>query len=496
MRQLLSMICCAALFAGCATAPGVTATEAEHNDVTFDPADDPFGWTPFGDSGRVEIGTFTAPRDYSDPSKGTFDLNIARHLAMKPDERIGSLLINPGGPGFGATDFAVLAESNFGKPLLDHFDIVAWDPRGTGLSEPPIDCIDDYDHFYATGDISPDDQAEHQQLIDLAAEFTTDCIDKNADYYQYVGTNNSARDMDAIRAALGEATISYLGFSYGSELGATWATLFPHTVRAAVLDGAVDPAADSVERGVQQSKGFEDSLTAFLARCSADAKCAFNNDGDAEGAFDRLMTSLDASPIPSVDGRPLVSIEVAQSAVGEAMYSDSRWPQLEQALASAQNGNGSGLLALYDHYYERRPDGTYANSLEAFQVISCMDTVERPSIEEDDADVANVEAVAPRFSMRTVGSYFCTFFPPTDDPRIEITGRDAGPIVVVGTTGDAATPLAGTQKMAEALEDGHLVVVVGNQHTGYGIDECSSRAVEDYLIDPVGHVPAQGLRCG
>ncbi len=490
------MICCAVLLAGCAADPGVTATDAQHSDVSFDPTADPFGWTQIGDTGKVEIGTFTAPLDYSDPSKGSVDLNIARHLAMKPDERIGSLLVNPGGPGFGGTDFAVFAELNFGQALLDHFDIVAWDPRGTGSSNPPIDCIDDYDHFYAAGDITPDDQAERQQLIDLSSEFTNDCVDKNAGYYQYVGTNNSARDMDAIRAALGEETISYLGFSYGSELGATWATLFPDTVRAAVLDGAVDPGADSVDRLVEQLKGFEDSLTTFLAGCSADAECAFNNGGDSEGAFDRLMDSLDSSPIPSVTGRPPVSVEVALAGVGEAMYSDRTWPKLAKALAAAQNGDGAGLLELYDQYYVRGRDGTYANSLEAFQVISCMDSPDRPTVEQDDADVAKFQAVAPRFARRSVGNYSCTFFPATSDPRTAITGNGAGPIVVVGTTGDPATPLAGAQKMADALEDGHLVVVVGNQHTGYGVNECSSAAVDDYLIDPVGHVPAPGLRCG
>jgi pimeloyl-ACP methyl ester carboxylesterase len=490
------MICCAVLLAGCAAAPGVTATDALRSDATFDPAADPFGWTPFGDTGRVEIGTFTAPLDYSDPSKGKVELNIARHLAMKPDERIGSLLVNPGGPGFGGTDFAVFAELNFGQALLDHFDIVAWDPRGTGLSKPPIDCIDNYDHFFATGDITPDDPAERQQLIDLAKEFANDCVTKNAAYFRYVGTNNSARDMDGIRAALGESTISYFGFSYGSELGATWATMFPGTVRAAVLDGAVDPAAGLADRGVQQLKGFEDSLTTFLANCSAAPKCAFNNAADAAGAFDRLMASLDATPIPSVEGRPPVSVEVALAGIGEALYSDKSWPRLADALAAAQNGDGAGLLGLYDTYYVRHKDGTYANSLEAFQVISCMDSPERPTVEQDDADVAKFRAVAPRFAARTVGNYTCTFFPPSDDPRIEITGRGAGAIVVVGTTGDPATPLDGSRKMAAALQDGHLVVVVGNQHTGYGVNPCSTSAVENYLIDPAGHLPAQGLRCG
>ncbi len=489
------MICCVVLLAGCGIEPGVSATDAQHSDATFDPTDDPFGWTRFGDTGRVEIGTFTVPIDYADPSKGKFDLNIARHLAMKPNERIGSLLVNPGGPGFGGSDFAIFAEANFGRPLLDHFDIVAWDPRGTGLGEPKIDCFDDYDHFFGTGDITPDDSAERQQLIDLAEEFAEECIDNNADIYQYVGTNNSARDIDAIRAALGEATISYLGFSYGSELGATWATLFPTTVRAAVLDGAVDPTADGAESGLQQLKGFEDALTAFLGACTADAKCPFNNAGDAEGAFDRLMAALDASPVPSQTGRPAVSISVAGWAVGQALYSQASWPRLALALANAQNGDGGGLLALYDEYFVRRPDGTYEDSLEAFQVISCMDSVERPTIEQDDADVAKFQAAAPRFAMRSVGDYSCTFFPPTTDPRIEITGQGAGPIVVIGTTGDPATPLDGSRKMAAALDQGRLVEVVGNRHTGYGLNACSSAAVEDYLVDPAGHLPAEGLRC-
>ncbi len=488
------MICCAVLIAGCATSAGVSATDAQHSDATFDPTDDPFGWTPFGDTGRVEIGTFTVPMDYSELSIGKFDLNIARHLA-KPRERIGSLLVNPGGPGFGGTDFAIFAEQNFGQALLDHFDIVAWDPRGTGSSEPKIDCIDDYDHFFATGDITPDDAVEREQLVDLAMEFAGDCVDKNRGIYRHVGTNNSARDMDAIRAALGEATISYLGFSYGSELGATWATMFPTTVRAAVLDGAVDPTAGAEDGDLQQAKGFEDSLSTFLSTCSADPKCAFYNGGDAAGAFDRLFTSIDASPLASPPGRPKISLEVAVWAVGEAMYAESSWPRLARALARAQAGDGSGLLELYDEYFVRNPDGTYGDSLEAFQVITCMDTAERPTVEQQDATVAEFQSVAPRFTQRTVGDYSCTFFPPSGDPRIAITGKGAGPIVVLGTTGDPATPLDGSRKMASALEKGRLVVVVGNRHTGYGLNACSTSTVEDYLVDPSGHLPAEGLRC-
>ena len=156
--------------------------------------------------------------------------------------------MNPGGPGFGGSDLAIFAELvPFDEELLDHFDIIGWDPRGTGKSEPAIDCIDDYDHFFAEPDITPDTPRSDRQTVDLAEEFADDCVANNADIIEHVGTNNSARDIDTIRRALGEETISYFGFSYGSELGATWATLFPDTVRAVVLDGARDPNADGTE---------------------------------------------------------------------------------------------------------------------------------------------------------------------------------------------------------------------------------------------------------
>jgi pimeloyl-ACP methyl ester carboxylesterase len=464
------------------------------SDTTVVTGDAAFEWEDFGDDGTVQVGHLEVPIDYSDPSRGTFDLYVARHLA-DPATRIGSLLVNPGGPGFGGSDFAVYADQVYGTALLDQFDIIGWDPRGTGLTTPAIDCTDDYDHFYASLDITPEDPAEKQQIVDTAQEFADDCATRNADILDFVGTNNSARDMDSIRRALGEDTISYFGFSYGSELGATWATLFPDTVRAAVLDGAADPTADYLESGLQQSVGFENSLTTFLAQCSADATCTFHNDGDAEGAFDALMQSLDDNPAPTVSGRPAVNLQVAISGVIEAMYSDQLWDQLAQALSDAQQGDGNGLLELYDEYYARSADGTYENSLEAFQTIFCMDTTERLTVAEEDAAAPQFQAASPRLSPGDGGSYFCTFFPPTTDPRAEITGAGAGPILVMGTTGDSATPLAGTRVMADSLEDGRLVIVTGNQHTGYGVNACSSDTVEQYLIDPVGHAPADGTEC-
>jgi pimeloyl-ACP methyl ester carboxylesterase len=476
------------------TTPDTTQdTSPDTTDTTPDtvPDEDAFQWEEFGEG--VETGSLQVPIDYEDPSKGTFDLFVARHLASDPDQRIGSLLVNPGGPGFGGSDFAIYADQIYSPTLLDHFDIVGWDPRGTGLSEPAIDCIDDYDRYNAATDITPDDEAERQQIIDLATEFQTLCVENNEDFVMYVGTNNSARDMNEIRAALGEEKISYFGFSYGSELGATWATLFPDTVRAAVLDGAADPDADFLQSGLQQAQGFEHSIETFLAQCSEDSSCEFNNGGDAEGAFDELMLALDDAPVPSQPDRPDVNRGVALTAVSQGMYSETLWDTLEVALADAQAGDGSGLLALYDRYYVRHPDGTYDNSLEAFQTISCMDTAERLTVEEDDATAAAFNAAAPRFGAGTTGSYFCSFYPESIDPRVEITGAGAGPILVVGTTGDPATPLSSTENMAKALEDGVLLVIEADQHTGYGVNDCSFDTIDGYLVDL--EVPESGFTC-
>ena len=460
-----------------------TPDDTEPTDETSppDPSDDAFGWEEL--SPGVESGLLEVPVDYEDTDGPTFELFVARRLADDQDNRIGSLLVNPGGPGFGGSDFALLADQIYGEELLERFDIVGWDPRGTGQSEPAIDCIDDYDAYTAAPDITPDDDAERQQIIDLAEDFATNCVEKNADIIEHVGTNNSVRDIDSIRAALGEDQISYFGFSYGSELGATWATLFPDTVRAAVLDGASDPNADALEGSLQQVRGFEGTLTTYLAQCSEDSSCAFHNGGDAEGAFDALMQAVDDAPIPSESGRPDVNRVVALQAVVKAMYSESYWDRLSKALTDAQSGDGLGLLQLYDAYYQRMPDGTWGNELEAFQSISCMDQVERPTVEEEDSEAPLFQEAGPRIAPNTTGAYFCTFFPPSIDPRVEITGAGAGPIVVIGTTGDAATPLESTRAMAATLEDGRLVVVTADQHTGYGLNDCVDGAVHAYLID-------------
>ena len=425
--------------------------------------------------------TFKVPYDYNDASVGQFSLKLVKHPAAKPEKRIGSMLVNPGGPGFGGIFLAEDPISYFGGDLVDSFDIIGWDPRGTGESTPAVDCIDNYDTYFTT-DPSPQNAAEKKALIDASRLFSEECEKNSGEILPYVSTNNSVRDMDAIRAALGEDKITYFGFSYGSELGATWLTMFPNTVRAAVLDGATDPEADYMQSGLDQAKGFENQFTMFLKQCSKDVKCPFHNKGNAEGAYDTLIEQLDAQPLVVGGKRAPVNQAVALTAVSQAMYSSTMWDELEQALADAQKGDGTGLLSLNDEYYQRKGDGTYGNELEAFNAILCLDDPGPLTVEETDSYIPKFEAVAPRLARGFTSGYGCVFWKAKPDRRIAITGKGAGPVIVIGTTGDAATPLESSRRMATALEDGRLIVVTANRHTGYGENDCVTTAVNKYLL--------------
>lgn len=465
---------------GAGSAPDTTVPTV---DSTLPDVARPITWKPCvtGFADGDECGTMKVPFDYSDPSVGEFTLHLRRHPAQIPSERIGSLLVNPGGPGFGGIFLAEEAGSYFSSDLTDRFDIVAWDPRGTGESTPYVDCIDNYDEYFAN-DPTPSTPEEKQVGIDLSKKFDEECQAKSGKILPYISTNNAVRDMESIRRALGEEKISYLGFSYGSELGATWATMFPHTVRAAVLDGAADPTADAIQGGLQQAAGFEKELNTFLDECSADVKCAFHNNGKAGDAFDALVKKIDANPVVVSPDRAAVNLAVLYTGVSEAMYSSSMWDELEVALADLQKGKGAGMLSLNDQYFQRKPDGTYGNELEAFNAISCIDDPGPKSVEEADKWTPEFMKVAPRLGPSFSGGYGCVFWPAKPDYRIAITGKGAGPILVVGTTGDSATPLASSRKMAETLEDGRLIVNNAQRHTGYGSNDCVTSAVDDYLI--------------
>ena len=430
----------------------------------------------------VQCGNLEVPFDYDNPDEGSFVLYIKRRQATVPSERIGSLLVNPGGPGFGGSSLADDAAYYFSESLLNRFDIIGWDPRGTGLTTPAVDCVDSFDEYVGL-DSPPDTPEEKQALIDASQAFNDKCEENAGTILPYISTRASAADMNSIRLALGEEKITYFGFSYGSELGATWATMYPNTVRAAVLDGATDPLSTSTEAGLAQAAGFEKQLTTFLAQCSKKPTCAFHNDGNSEDAIDALLLDLDANPLVVSAKRTPVTQGVAFTAIAQAMYSDSYWPQLQSALADAQKGDGAGLLALYDDYYQRNLDGSYGNQLEAFLAISCLDDPGASSVEEVDASVDAFIAAAPRLGANFAHGYSCALWPVPQAQQVTVSGKGAGPIIVIGTTGDASTPLSSSRKMAKALESGVLLVVEADQHTGYGINTCIIMEVDNYLID-------------
>ena len=484
----------ALIVSACGNSSSSSDTVENPLNTTTDFVVNPIEWKPCdgSTSTEVECGNIEVPFDYADPEQGSFVLYVKKHNAANPAERIGSMMVNPGGPGFGGSSLADDAEYYFSQDLIDHFDIIAWDPRGTGESTPAVDCVNTFDEYFAL-DSPPETPDEKQALIDASQAFNDKCGENSGTILPYISTKASAQDINSLRLALGEEKISYFGFSYGSELGTTWATMFPETVRAIVVDGAVDPNASSTEEGMNQAKGFEGQLSTFLKQCSAKSTCEFHNGGNAEAAFDKLVVDIDAKPLEVSKERTPVTQGVLFTAVAQAMYSDYYWPQLSEALSAAQKGDGKGILQLYDDYYQRKEDGTYGNELEAFLAISCLDDPGASSVEDVDSHIEEFIAAAPRLGGNFAYGYSCALWPVKQAPKVTITGKGAGPIVVVGTTGDAATPLDSTRKMAKGLEQGILIVVDANQHTGYGANNCVVKAVDDYLIELT--VPTNETTC-
>jgi pimeloyl-ACP methyl ester carboxylesterase len=442
--------------------------------------------------GRFQCATLTVPLDYSDASKGTIDLYVKRRPATDKTKRVGSLLVNPGGPGVPGTSLVDQATLAFSEDLLNRFDIVGWDPRGTGQSS-PVDCVDNLDPYFAIDPI-PDTPAEKQAIIDASKQFDAACQQRSGRILPYISTQDTARDMDQIRAALGEDKISYFGFSYGSQVGATYATLFPTHVRAMVIDGAADPNAGYVESTKQQVVGLERGLAAMLDDCAKKTSCAFHHGGNPAAAYDALMAQLATNPIPSGEpSRPLVGTGIAIYAVVSGLYVQEYWPIVTRAMAAAEKGDGSALLQLYDTYIERQPDGTWTNAFEDLIAINCLDDPGPKDPSFPDTYAAQLQALSPHFGAWAAYSYNCIYWPTPQKPPLKLTGAGAGPIVVVGTTGDPITPIESTKNMADALEQATLVTVDANQHTGYGTNECVVKAVDDYLIDLT--VPAKGLEC-
>ena len=447
--------------------------------------------------GDKECATLTVPIDYRDPTTGgTIDLALLRAPAEDPDARVGSLVVNPGGPGAPGTSTAKDAESYFGDPLRESFDIVGFDPRGTGSSD-PVDCLSDeeLDAFIAA-DPAPDDPGEDEEYADGLEDLFAGCVENSDELIGHVSTNEAARDMDVLRAALREEKLSYFGFSYGTRLGSTYAELFPEKVGQFVLDGATDPTLTVRESILSQAGGFQVALEAYIQDCVDGGDC-FLGDTVQQG-LDRISGLLE-----EIDDQPLSTNEDRDLAIGNAfyglvlpLYSEENWPILTQGLQQAFDGDGSTLLLLSD-YYGSRENGEYVdNSLEAIYAINCLD--DPTSIEPDQVakNIPDFKKVSPTFGEVFAWSLLnCRGLQvePAYKP-LKIHAEGAAPIVVIGTTRDPATPYEEAVALAGELESGVLVSRDGDGHTAYNKgNDCIDVAVEDYLIE--GTVPKDGLEC-
>lgn len=471
-------------------APAVALTPAAAPETPVLPLD----WRDCGDG--FECATIALPLDHADPDGATLDVELLRRLADDPDARIGSLLVNPGGPGSPAIEMARLAESFLPDELLEKFDIVGFDPRGAGQST-PVDCGDGFDAYYAL-DPTPDSAAERQALIDAARAYAADCAGRSGDLLAHVDTESAARDMEYIRAALGEERITYLGYSYGTFMGALYAGLYPQRVRAFVFDGAVDPALEPVELTRTQAIGFENALEAFLAACAGDEGCPFQSEGDPGAAYDALMARIDAEGLPAAGDERRLGPGEATLGVAASLYDEVRgWPALADALAAAAAGDGGALLDLSDGFVERRPDGSYSNLFEANSAINCVDTTVSKDIEVYDALYERLKREAPRLGVSSAYlGLTCVYWPapPARSPA-PIAAAGAPPIVVIGNTGDPATPLVWAESLAAQLDSGVLLTWVGEGHTVFAFDrsDCIDTAVVDYLVRLT--VPQDGTIC-
>ena len=443
-------------------------------------------------------GQLDVPVDYAHPDAKQLSLLLVKAHLTTQTNRLGSLVVNPGGPGGSGADLAIGLSLSLPMGILQRFDVVGFDPRGVGNSAPLV-CLDSKQKDAAAASPPrPRTPAEITEFTNQAAQFAAKCLSKYPDL-EHLNTVETARDLDLIRGALGDAKLSYLGYSYGTELGAVYATLFPDHVRALVLDGAVDPTLTDVESDHQQAGGFENAYNRFVQHCIAQgAACPLGSDPAAK--VTALLQQTATTPIASAD--PAEKREatdgIVTTAIISAMYDESSWDELSQAIESALSGDPTGVFALADSYNGRYTDadGTvhFSNLLDANAAISCNDSTEISTLDQVEARSKAWGEQYPTFGGSFAWSlYTCTPWPTRRHPLPTITAPTAAPSLVIGTTNDPATPYSGAISLTKALGAAQLLTWDGDGHTAYPKTTCVTNAVDDYLISLT--LPPHGLVC-
>lgn len=452
-------------------------------------------WSDCG--GGFDCAEAFAPLDWENPDAGEITLALIRHTS--PGTPLGSLLLNPGGPGGSgvdlvrdALDFAV------GPDLVASFDIVGFDPRGVGASS-AVFCFEpeEMDSYLFDIPVGTRGTPEwEEELLEGGRVYAEACEANSGGILPYLSTVNSARDMDLLRGVLGDEKLNYLGYSYGTFLGATYAALFPDRVGRLVLDGAVDPSISGFELGTTQAIGFEAALRSYMADCLSGPECPFAGTvDDAMADLAALLASVDARPLNNGDGR-MLGADSLVTAIIAALYNQDNWIYLTYALGDALAGDPFWAFLLADFYFGREEDGTYSdNSTEAFGAYNCIDYPREDDPVAEEAALAKIRSEAPTIAPYWEGPDLCLVWPhPPTGTRGEINAPGTRPILVIGTTGDPATPYAWSVALASQLEAGVLITRVGEGHTAYRKGSpCVDRAIEAFFLDDV--VPEDGLRC-
>jgi pimeloyl-ACP methyl ester carboxylesterase len=452
-------------------------------------------WTACNDG--LDCTKVTVPLDYAAPSGKTIQLAVARLTSAKEQ---GSLLINPGGPGGSGVDYLQQAHNIFTNDVLQAFNIIGFDPRGVGASD-SVACLSDHqlDTFLAA-DGTPHTPQQVTAITTVSAGFGASCAARTPEIAAHIGTADAARDMDIIRAALGEEHLNYFGWSYGTTLGAQYADLFPSHVGKMVLDG-VAPGSLTLEQSFyQQGVAYDDSLRRFVADCLHQSDCPLTGTvADGIARIQKFLNDLDAKPIPAGPGRVLTE-GLATPGIYYALYSGrDGWPGLRSSLTSAFAGDGSDLAANVDAVYGRQPDGTYAgNGFPAFYAITCTDTPELGGPQHIANLAQDWKRTAPAFGESQAWAMLpCWHWAPvaTSKPALPIFhATGSAPILLVATTHDPATPYAGGVEVSKELDNATLLTYDSDGHTAYRRGStCIDTAVDAYLIQ--GTVPPQGTLC-
>ena len=448
-------------------------------------------WIECGDG--FQCAALAVPLDYSRPSGRKISLALIRKPTTDQSRRIGSLLINPGGPGDSGLDMLRGARSSLNY-LNSFFDLVSWDPRGTGASS-PVTCVDgsQLDSYLAL-DTVLDDPQEKQDFIQALKGFASGCAQRSGSLLPFVDTASTARDLDRIREAVGDKKLTYLGFSYGTYIGQWYAHLFPGRVRALALDGVVDSTEPEDQSLLHQVAGFQHNLDAFFAACKAEPRCAYGRSGDQQTKLQQAIERLDKQPL-RVGDRELTR-SLALGGVLVALYSENSWGYLDQALSALDQGDGSALLTLADYVDGRNRDGTYTSSANgASAATSCLDFSASSDIAAyDQLGPALVQASAlfgPSVQYSGLG---CAYWPVKGKHLNEsLTIAGVPRILLVGATNDPATPYAEAQSVARQIPGSVLLTRDGYGHTSYALSRCVQSAEDTYLIDLT--LPAPGTVC-